>query len=367
MIILHHCDDLGGAGISLLNIFNMLKEKYDCKVYVPHQDSKIAKYLKKYDVTLNAINDDVGMISSYSGGPKVFSRTFAKNFLEIKETKNSLQHIIDQEKPDIVAVNSMTLAWAGKLIQKNGAKSICFVRETYINNLGMGYIKFCLDRWFNAVIFISEFDKKVFKCKAKVQDVVHNCLQPKDYRTDLNREEACRYLNIENNFFNVLFVGGMDELKGWYIIESAMKKLEEYDIRLIVAGNIENKEARDKKNVTFIGLRTDMPHVYKACDVLVFPSTAPHQARPVFEAGILGLPVIISDFEETREFVRDGENGLTFKPNNSEDLALKIEKLYKNKNLREMLGKANRENALKHHEFSKCQEKLLKIIEGLQC
>ena len=70
LIILHHCDRIGGAGISLLNVYNMLREQYDVTVYVPHGDSEIADLYKKNGIKLGAFNDDVGMISTYSGGPR---------------------------------------------------------------------------------------------------------------------------------------------------------------------------------------------------------------------------------------------------------------------------------------------------------
>lgn len=365
IVIIHHCDELGGAGISLFHIYNMLKENYDVKLYVPHIDSEIADFLIKQDIVICAFGDKVGMISSYSGGPKVVSRTFVKNILKTIDTKKYLKRILNQENPDIVAINSMTLAWAGKQIQKSKAKSICFVRETSVNNFGFKYIKHFLNNWFDGVIFISEYDRRNFKCKALFTGVVHDCIDKDNYSIIISREEACRHLNIEKNMFNVLFVGGMDELKGWSVINAAMEKLKNYDIHLVVAGNVKKEKIKEKSNITFIGSRTDMPCVYRACDVLIFPSTSPHQARPVFEAGMMGLPVIISDFEETREFVRNGENGLTILTSNSDDIAEKILKLYVDRELCKKLGQTNQEYAIQFHEFKNCMKTLADIMKKI--
>jgi glycosyltransferase involved in cell wall biosynthesis len=362
IIILHHCDALGGAGISLLNVYKMLKENYDIKVYLPHNNSQLADFYKKQGVEVYAINGEVGMISAYSGGIKVLSRTFIKNLLKTKKTKKILQQVINHEKPDIVAVNSMTLAWAGKLIQKNNVKSLCFVRETYINNLGMRYIQHCLDRWFNGVIFISKYDFNKFNCKAPITGIVSNCIHKEDYSIDLSRKKACDELEIDNDAFNVLFVGGTDELKGWLVIANALEKLEKYNINLVVAGGLVESKVVKSDKIKYIGLQSEMCKVYRACDVLAFPSTSPHQARPAFEAGMMGLPVIISDFEETRENVQDRINGLTFTPSNSYDLSCKILTMFKDKELCRKLGQENYKHALQFHEYENCKKILLDLV-----
>jgi glycosyltransferase involved in cell wall biosynthesis len=363
IVIFHHSNRIGGAGVSLLNVHKMLQDEYIVKTYIPDKESGLGLLFQKEGISVNEIKKRVGIICSYSGGSSFYGRTSLKSLIRIRETKKAFQEILNKEKPDIVAVNSMTLAWAGKLIKKNDCKSICFVRETFVNNLGMKYIKHCLNKYFDSVIFISNYDKDKMSCKAPVSGVVNNCVIKDDYQVNITKKDACGYLGIQNEF-NILFVGGTNKLKGWNVIERAMEKLTEYKIRLIVAGNTE--EVENKPNINFLGSRTDMPYIYKACDVLVFPSTSPHQARPVFEAGMMGLPVIISDFRETKEHVIDGENGLTFKPNNAADLALKIEKLYNDNELRERLGKVNKEYALKNHEFGKCKEKLLQLLEKLK-
>ena len=99
-----------------------------------------------------------------------------------------------------------------------------------------------------------------FQLKSKIVGVVHNCVQG-DYSTNMTREEACAYLNIGHQCFNVLFVGGTDELKGWSVIKAAMEQIDEPKIQLIVAGARDEEEANKNSpdsNIVFIGLRDDM-------------------------------------------------------------------------------------------------------------
>jgi glycosyltransferase involved in cell wall biosynthesis len=61
--------------------------------------------------------------------------------------------------------------------------------------------------------------------------------------------------------------------------------------------------------------------------LLVFPATKPHQARPIFEAGLSKIPVIASEFPNIKEFMND-ELGFTFQNKNSSDLAKLIKDIF---------------------------------------
>ena len=101
--------------------------------------------------------------------------------------------------------------------------------------------------------------------------------------------------------------------------------------------------------IRFVGVQTDISLVYSASDVLVFPMKKPHQSRPAFEIGIQYKPVIISDFQNIREFIKDGDNGLVFEPNNPKELAKAIINLKSNSYLREQMGKSNFAYSMKFH------------------
>lgn len=64
-----------------------------------------------------------------------------------------------------------------------------------------------------------------------------------------------------------------------------------------------------------------------ACDAVVFPCHNPHQARPIYEAGIAKKPIIISDFPNYSEFV-DDTNAWLFPADDSQKLADCIENVF---------------------------------------
>src|SRR5690606_34401303 len=115
---------------------------------------------------------------------------------------------------------------------------------------------------------------------------------------------------------------------------------------------------------TMVGLLPDVSIGYAATDAVIFPSTSPHQARPVFEAGANGLPIVISDFPETAEIVTHDVNGLAFRPGDASDLAKQISRLYQDSQLVRKLGEANRVSAMRDHNLEIEGPRLLGFVHA---
>ena len=75
-----------------------------------------------------------------------------------------------------------------------------------------------------------------------------------------------------------------------------------------------------------------------ACDLLVFPATTNHFARPIVEAGAMGKPVVASRFPIIEELVKNGETGLLVPPGESGALAEAIIALLRDPEKRARFG-----------------------------
>ena len=101
--------------------------------------------------------------------------------------------------------------------------------------------------------------------------------------------------------------------------------------------------------VTFHGRvsREDMPALLQQFHVLVFPSIyAEPLARVTQEAMACGLVVVGTTTGGTQEILVDGQNGLTFAPEDPEGLASQIERLAGDPTLRRRLAEAGRRTVL---------------------
>jgi glycogen synthase len=153
----------------------------------------------------------------------------------------------------------------------------------------------------------------------------------------LGRDDRRRSLNL-------LYAGRLAPDKGIETAIQAMGRLVfdrgQQDIRLSVAGfgptEYQNQLHRlvDQTGMTdyvsFLGWVSPekMPELLGKYDVLLVTSTwAEPFSRVVLEGMISGLVVVATSTGGTPEIVSNGENGLLFRPNDPEDLALKIDQL----------------------------------------
>ncbi len=389
IMIIHHSGSIGGAGVSVYNTIMSLKDDYEIVIYCPSSPKDFSNYLKEKDINVKTYDYPIGSIHYYSGGAKIFSPSFIKGILNIFRHRGKLEYILKSEKPDLVISNSKILAWTGVIFRKNNQKSICYVRETRRKgfiNVWNNIQRSLLDK-FTGVIFISRYDQEMESLRKTKSKVVPNFIDINSYKPSMNRSEACRHFGLDSDSFNILFVGGMLRIKGFDTAVKSLKYLKDMNVKLIVAGDSEffykldrniytkfynflkrkyensiKKEILEnnlQKDIIKIGVQKNMSDVYVLADVLIFPATVPHQARPVFEAGAMKIPVVMPDFENTLEYVSNGDNGLVFRRKDPRSLADGIKTLIKDKEYRTLLGERNYIHTLKQHT-KETSEKLLK-------
>lgn len=395
IMIIHHSGSIGGAGVSIYNTIMSLKDDYDIVIYCPSSPEDFSKYLKEKGINVKTYDYPIGSIHYYSGGSSIFTPGFIKGILNIFKYRKRLDSILKSEKPDLVISNSKILAWTGLIFNKNNQKCICYVRETRKKsflNVWNNIQRALLDK-FTGVIFISKYDQEMESLRKTKSEVVPNFINIDSYKHNKSRSEVCNYFGLDTNSFNILFVGGMLRIKGFDVAVKSMKYLKGMNVKLIVAGDAEfyykpeknmytkfynylkkkyensiNKEIIEnglQKDIIKIGVQTNMADVYLLADVLIFPATAPHQARPVFEAGAMKIPVVMPDFENTLEYVSNGDNGLIFRRKNPRSLANSIKALINDEKYRNLLGQRNYEHTLRQHTKETSEKLIKEMIERI--
>lgn len=362
IVIFHHCDGIGGAGMSLCNMYKMLSKDYKVVIYVPKENGDMYEYLKKENVNCKAVGEGVGQINAYSGGPKVYHKDFYLKLLKILKSYGQIKQIIKFENPDLILLNSVTLSWIAKCGYIMNIPTIGYIRETFVDTFFMNYSLGFLNKYAKGVVYISKYDLDNYKLNVKEKIVVRNCVIDKGKK--LSKEQACDLLGIDSAKFNILFVGGTraKELKGFPTLFKASELLADDTYNYLICGDID--EPINKGGFIELGVQKDMSTVYQAADILVFPSGVPHQARPVFEAGLFKIPVVVSDFEQIKDDVVDGYNGLLFSPFDEKMLAEKIEYFRDNRAELVRMGINNYSMCMEKHSFDNAKEDLINFIEN---
>ena len=379
-----------------------MKDQYEIEVFCPAAPPAMSNWLAENGVKVIRGDFVPTMMSHYNGDAKFFlsPRTlrYLKN-VKLKKNWHEIEKAIETSKPDVVAVNSMTLSWMGPLLKEKNITSVCFHRETYAKGLlgiRTNQIKKWLRHYFDAVIFISKYDQDVtghLKGRGtvitdKVDLELYSKQQGEGLRKTLGMEEHCFY---------TAYLGGIYELKGAHVILKAMSLIKDPEIRLLFlqfnrqktlktfaeCQGIREKirfllgmdyEAKVLKLIQELNLwervdffpSTTKPEAYiTASDVIVFPSIEPHQARPLYEAGAAKRPIIITDFKQTREFAKDQVNALTFENLNPQALASKIILLKENHELYQTLVANNYAQSCNNHQMASLAQELDEVFQKL--
>ncbi len=389
ILVFHHSGAIGGGSVSMLHILRAMKsEGYDVKLICPAQPSYMLEEAAAMGIEAEGIFDGGWVYPFFNGGTyKIADPRYIARVRYIDKSKEGVRALIAREAADIVVFNSMTTAWMGALVP-DGTKTICFDRETLPydgRGLRCAKVKRQLAGMTKSV-FLSEYDAKnaggcenftVITDKVDIAQFVDGVLDP--------TAKCSRKLDFDKR--SILYCGGMWRVKGAHTALQMMHHLNE-DYQLIFMQyeprpQTASLKTRIKKilgldyegdslklldgiedRVKFFAPQSDMAPFYAAADIVIFPSTKAHQARPVYEAGAACKPCVISDFPNTAEFAKDGVNVLTFEPGNARALAECIEKLC-DRELYYKLVDNGHKMCLEHHNIETLGREIADLLKSL--
>jgi glycosyltransferase involved in cell wall biosynthesis len=178
------------------------------------------------------------------------------------------------------------------------------------------------------------------------------------------KKELIERYGIKENDKILLYVGRLSKeknleklLEAWNIYnENLLKNDLKLNSYLVIVGygplerTIHEKVKEDMiDNVIFTGERNDVENIIPSCDGLILPSIYESFGLILIESLSCGKPVIGSNIPAIKSII-SSDVGLTFNPEDAEDIASKIAEILNNNELKES---AKIHGRLKAMEFSK--------------
>jgi len=111
--------------------------------------------------------------------------------------------------------------------------------------------------------------------------------------------------------------------------------------------------------------RSSLPMLYSASDIFVLPTLAEQSPVVVKEAMAAGRPVVSTLVDGLPALVREGENGFLVEPRHVEPLALRLEELIADENLRRAIGENNRRRAVAEFGLPAMGEAWVQLLRSL--
>lgn len=171
---------------------------------------------------------------------------------------------------------------------------------------------------------------------------------------------------------NICFVGKLSENKGIYDLIHAAKRLniKNYIINLYGDGEINKvqntlkKEGMEDFFVVHGWIKNElMKEIYANNDILVLPSYYEGLPLSVLEGMANGLPIISTIVGGIPEAITNGYNGYLIKPGDVNELALVMEKLINNLDLRKKFGSRSVEIIIEKFSVDKVEEQLMRLYK----
>jgi glycosyltransferase involved in cell wall biosynthesis len=178
----------------------------------------------------------------------------------------------------------------------------------------------------------------------KIVEIPTNSVDGKRFDTVVDRTAVRYTLDVPKDARLIVSVGRLTEQKGHTILLKALplilKQVPNAHIIIVGGGSMnaeliaESKELAIEKNVTFAGVRKDIPAIMKSADVFAFPSLYEGQGVVLFEAMFSHLPIVASNVGGIPDVIKDGDTGLLTKPGDVQELAQALVRMLTDESLR---------------------------------
>ncbi len=352
--------DLGGLELYMSRCTNELSKNFDVSCVVATK-SKLKDFIK-----------DV----------KMFEIKKKSSFSIISSLK--LAKIIDSEAIDIVHLHwtkDIPIVVLAKIFSKRKPKIIQTRHMTMTRFKSDFYHRFLYSKIDTIICVTKTLEKQVKKyipqnIRPKTKLVYLGANEAK-LLSDKEIKEFKEELKVEDSFM-VGLVGRINEFKGQHLLIEAMKLLKQksLNIKAYIVGHAMSEEYLDElkqrvvdyklvESVKFVGFTKEPEKFMQACDVVLMTSKNETFGLVTIEAMKNGTAVIGSNSGGVLEIIDDEETGLLFESGSYKDLALKIEKLYKDEVLRKKFAVAGQIKANECFDNTKQFEKLNKFFNEI--
>lgn len=380
-MFVHHGRGWGGAPLSLLYTAKALdRKRFDPRVLFIHRGKIIELYDKqgiKTYVDEKILDLGHTEVSSYLIiSPMFWFRLFYQPlsafffYLFLKKTK-----------PDLIHLNTSSLIACAIAAKLRGIPVVFHVREPLARGwfgVRQWFMKHLVNKFSDAIIAISEYDASRLVPSKKIK-VVYNFVDFKTFDKSLKGDYYARKFGLKGKKI-ILMLGGISKLKGTHVLIEALKRVKEKipQVKCVIAGPSKGflgfyawsvkrfvRQNGLQENVVFAGTVKDVPRLIAASDVVVFPSTRPHFARPVVEASAMAKPAVASKLGGCLEIIVNGKTGLLVKPGDLRALAEALIKILGNPASAAKMSSKGYGFAKKNFDAEKNVRQIMQVYDSL--
>lgn len=198
------------------------------------------------------------------------------------------------------------------------------------------------------------------------------------FRASDNGPEDREEFNIPKDSVVILYVGRLSREKNVEKLTRTFARLRRRDIHLLIVGDgpcrVKLEQLREElgmmREITLLGMRTDVERFYSMADIFVLPSKYEGFGQVILEAMAAGLPCIafkkaMPAYEvASEEIIADGLTGFCVDPYNDDEFRERLLYLIEHADIRRAMGKAAREVCEKDFTWEGHVRRLLDLLKS---
>lgn len=310
-------------------------------------------------------------------------------FSELK-TFFSLRRIISDVKPDLLHLITLKPTLYGSVIARmnkvpavvatiTGTRKIRIAPDQEKENLRQKFIRLLYGYGFQhpnlRVTFQNKDDRDMFLDMELISKRQIALIRG----TGVNMQQFHPMQEIIGTLPLVLLASRMRWDKGVGEFVEAARQLRETGIqaRFVLVGGadpthpgaVSEAQLQDWHNEGIIewwGAKHDMPIVFAQAHIVCLPSYREGLPKVLVEAAACGKPIVATDVSGCREIVTNEENGLLVPTRNIEDLAIALNRLLANPDLRNKMGFEGRKKVISEFSIGHVVDKTLNMYDSLR-
>ncbi|NDJ51538.1 MAG: glycosyltransferase family 4 protein [Chloroflexi bacterium] len=375
ILYVHHAGGIGGAPLSLLFLLQKLDRSRFEPMVITLKPGPVVDLYRGEGIETQVeprISDFSHTELEWYGGRDLWRLPI--KVARILPSLGQMRRLLRQLQPDLVHLNSSTLAYLTSACHRENIPCVLHIREPITQGyLGLrrSWLRRVIARNASEVVAISQHDANQLILKSNVH-VIHNFVDFNSFDRHLDGGAVREALGIDPAQAIITMLGGVAEPKGTLTLIKALPELVQAvpEVKVLIAGpppkalsepglkglikkfigvdayqktvqrEISALPADAQEALIFTGIRRDIPQILAASQALVFPSVVPHFARPVIEAAAMGVPAVASNLGGPRELIIPDQTGLLIPPNDPSALAIALVDLLRNPQWAAQLGEA---------------------------
>jgi glycosyltransferase involved in cell wall biosynthesis len=404
ILYLVHSGGPGGALLSLRYLVEALdRDRYEPLAACIHPVPEVTEVLAGAGVEVIPA-PEISIFPHTTGGWNPLTTPFgllraARSLRAFGPSARATEALVRRVQPDLVHLNSLVLAPSAAGAKAAGAKVVWHVRESvHPGHAGVRrrWLGRAIRRWSDAALFIAEDDRRRLTGGA-YGEVIPNYVDHARFDRALDGAAVRAELGVPADAPLVVFFGGVASLKGAHVLlpallrarravpglhaviagaegpwsRSPVARAARAILPLLGTGTERQRFLRAYREggmegwVRLLPFRSDPERLTAAADLVVFPSTRPHFARPVIEAGAMATPVVASRLGGVEELVEDGRTGLLVPPGDPDALGDAMARILTDPALARGMGEAGFARSLERYARAPNLRRLLSVYDAL--